>query len=365
MRKKDGREMDCLLTTTLLPGEDGSILGYQGVIRDITERKRAEEALRESEEKFRSLAERSPNMIFINKKGKVLYANQKCEEIMGYTREQFYSGDFDFFSLIAPESVDLVAGSFDKHLKGEDVPAYEYTLVTEQGKLIEAILATSLISYGGESAILGIVTDITERKRSEEELQRSYDRLQTTLEGTVNALAALAEARDPYTAGHQQRVAHLGCAIAEEMALSGEKILGLRMAGLVHDIGKIYVPAEILSKPADLTAIEMQMIKTHPQTAHNILKEVEFPWAVALIVLQHHERMDGSGYPQGLAGDEMLLEAKILGVADVVEAMASNRPYRPAHGIEEALDEIGQHRDTLYEADVVDACLKLFRERGF
>ena len=337
---------------------------YQAAQRELAERKLAEQALRESEEKFRSLAERSPNMIFINKKGKVLYANQKCEEIMGYTREQFYSADFDFFTLIAPECIDLVAGSFDKHSTGEDVPAYEYTLVTEQGKRIEAILATSLISYGGESAILGIVTDITERKRSEEELQRSYDRLQTTLAGTVNALAALAEARDPYTAGHQQRVAHLGCAIAEEMALSGEKILGLRMAGLVHDIGKIYVPAEILSKPADLTAIEMQMIKTHPQTAHNILKEVEFPWAVAQIVLQHHERMDGSGYPQGLAGDEMLLEAKILGVADVVEAMASNRPYRPAHGIEEALEEISQHRGTLYDADVADTCLKLFRERG-
>ncbi len=207
--------------------------------------------------------------------------------------------------------------------------------------------------------------ELEERKRAEEQLQQSFDRLRTTLEGTVNALAALAEARDPYTAGHQERVARLASAIAEEMGLPEEEILGIRMAGLVHDIGKIYVPAEILSKPSKLTEIEMEMIKVHPLTAYEILKAVEFPWPVAEIVYQHHERMDGSGYPRGLVGRETLVMARVLSVADVVEAMASNRPYRPAHGIEEALEEISQRRGDFYDADAVEACLKLFREKGF
>jgi putative nucleotidyltransferase with HDIG domain len=207
--------------------------------------------------------------------------------------------------------------------------------------------------------------ELEERKRAELELQQSYDRLETTFEGTVKALAALAEARDPYTAGHQQEVARLASAIAEEMGLPEDEVLGIRMAGLVHDIGKICVPAEILSKPTSLTEIETQMIQTHPQTAHDILKTVEFPWPVAEIVLQHHERIDGSGYPRGLLGHEMLLAARVLCVADTVEAMASNRPYRPAHGIEEALEEILQRRGAFYDAEVVEACLKLFREKGF
>jgi putative nucleotidyltransferase with HDIG domain len=207
--------------------------------------------------------------------------------------------------------------------------------------------------------------ELEERKRAEEELQQSFDRLRTTLEGTVNALAALAEARDPYTAGHQQRVAHLASAIADEIGLPEEEVLGIRMAGLVHDIGKIYVPAEILSKPTKLTEIEMEMIRIHPLTAYEILTTVEFPWPVAEIVYQHHEKIDGSGYPRGLVGHEMLLAARVLCVADIVEAMASNRPYRPAYGIEEALQEISQHSGTFYEADAVDACLKLFREKGF
>ncbi len=207
--------------------------------------------------------------------------------------------------------------------------------------------------------------ELEERKRAEEELQQSLDKLRTTLEGTVVALAALAEARDPYTAGHQERVARLASALAEEMGLPEEDVLGIRMAGLVHDIGKIYVPAEILSKPSRLTEIEMEMIKVHPLTAYEILKAVEFPWPVAEIVYQHHERMDGSGYPRGLVGRDTLLMARVLSVADVVEAMASNRPYRPAHGIEEALEEISQRRGDFYDGDVVDACLRLFREKGF
>jgi HD-GYP domain-containing protein (c-di-GMP phosphodiesterase class II) len=185
------------------------------------------------------------------------------------------------------------------------------------------------------------------------------------LEGTISTLVLTIEGRDPYTAGHQRRVTQLACAIANEMHLPQEQIEGLRMAGLTHDIGKINIPAEILSKPGQLTDLEFGLIRMHPQTGHDILKAIEFPWPVAQMVLQHHERMDGSGYPQRLSGEEILLEARILGVADVVEAMASHRPYRSARGIDQALEEISQNKGVLYDAEIVDACLKLFTEKDF
>jgi putative two-component system response regulator len=207
--------------------------------------------------------------------------------------------------------------------------------------------------------------EIAERKRAEEELRQSYARLRRTLEGIVHALVSAIEIKDPYTAGHQRRVTQLACAIAKEMGLSEEQVKGLRMAGLIHDLGKINVPAEVLSKPGPLTELEYGLIKMHPQVGHDVLKAIEFPWPVAQIVLQHHERMDGSGYPSGLSGDEIILEARILAVADVVEAMVSERPYRPPRGIDEALEEISQNRGVLYDPEVVDACLKLFIEKGF
>ena len=203
------------------------------------------------------------------------------------------------------------------------------------------------------------------RKRAEEELQESFYKLQRALEGTIGALALAVEMRDPYTAGHQRRVASLADAIAGELGLSGHQIEGLRLAGLIHDLGKINIPAEILSKPGLIKELEFSIIKMHPQVGYEILKEVVFPWPVAQIVLQHHERMDGSGYPQGIRGEEILVEARILAVADVVEAMASHRPYRPAHGIDKALDEIITNRGVLYDQKVVDACIRNFREKGF
>jgi len=166
---------------------------------------------------------------------------------------------------------------------------------------------------------------------------------------------------DTFTASHQRRVADLADAIAKEMGLTAERIRGIRIAALIHDVGKMYVPMEILRKPSKLTEVEMEMMKHHPQAGHAIADRVECPWPVAEIVLQHHERMDGSGYPQGLAAEEILLEARILGVADVVEAMASDRPYRPAHSLEEALGEVVHHRGALYDPDVVDACVRLFK----
>jgi PAS domain S-box-containing protein/putative nucleotidyltransferase with HDIG domain len=211
----------------------------------------------------------------------------------------------------------------------------------------------------------GTVQDITERKKAEEKLQNSYLQMQEMLVTTVNALASTVEMKDQYTAGHQPRVTQLACAIAEEMGLAEEQIEGIRMAGLIHDIGKIVVPAEILNKPGPLTEIQYEMVKMHPRAAFDILKGIKFPWPVAEIVLQHHERMDGSGYPQGLSGEEIMLEARILAVANVVEAMISHRPYRAAYDIKESLAEISKNKGILYDPAVVDACLKLFKEKRF
>ena len=189
--------------------------------------------------------------------------------------------------------------------------------------------------------------------------------LQKTLDGIVRTIALTVESRDPYTAGHQKRVADLASVISKECGLSEEQIEGIRMAGTIHDLGKISVPAEVLSKPSQLSENEFNLIKDHPQVGFDILKEIEFPWPIAEIVLQHHERFDGSGYPQGLSGDEILIEARILAVADVVEAMASHRPYRPGKGLKKALAEIANHKGTSYDPDAVDACLNVFNQKKF
>jgi len=207
--------------------------------------------------------------------------------------------------------------------------------------------------------------EIAERQLTEEKLQRSYAKLQKNLDETVHAMSLTAEKRDPYTAGHQKRTAELAMALAGEMGLSEHQIKGVQMAGLIHDMGKISIPAEILSKPGKLNEVEIQLVRRHPQAAFEILKKIDFPWPVDLIVLQHHEKMDCSGYPQGLAGEEILLEARILCVADVVESIDSHRPYRPGLGIDKALEEISKNRGILYDPDVVDACLRLFKEKNF
>ncbi|RKZ34187.1 MAG: HD-GYP domain-containing protein [Gammaproteobacteria bacterium] len=207
--------------------------------------------------------------------------------------------------------------------------------------------------------------NILERRRAEKELERSAHMLRRVLVGTVQAMARMVETRDPYTAGHQRRVAHLAVSIATEMDLPQETIEGLQLGATIHDIGKNYIPAEILNRPGPLTDIEFELIKQHPQVGSDIVSEVDFPWPVAEMILQHHERMDGSGYPEGLSGDDIILEARILAVADVVEAMASHRPYRPACGMEAALAEIAANRAKAYDPEVADACLRLFKDRGY
>jgi len=210
-----------------------------------------------------------------------------------------------------------------------------------------------------------LLLEIKERKSVERALKGSYGELQKALEGTINALASTVEKRDPYTAGHQKRVSNLACAIAMEMGLPESTIKGIRMVGFIHDLGKIYVPAEILNKPGQLTDVEYKLIRNHARVGYDILKDVGFPWPIAQVIIQHHERIDGSGYPSGLSGEDILLEAKVIGVADAIEAIASHRPYRPALGLERALEEVSGKKGTLYDPDVVDACLRLFNDKEY
>ena len=206
---------------------------------------------------------------------------------------------------------------------------------------------------------------ITQRRQAEDALQQTLKSLRKAVNATIQVIISTLEAKDPYTAGHQARVADLTRAIATEMKFSKDRIEGVFMAASIHDIGKLSVPAEILSKPGKLTETEFSLIKEHSKKSYEILKNVESPWPLAEIVYQHHERMDGSGYPRNLKGDAILMEARIMAVADVVEAMASHRPYRPALGVDAALEEIEDNKGTLYDAHVVDVCLRLFREKGY
>jgi len=208
-----------------------------------------------------------------------------------------------------------------------------------------------------------------ESRRYREDLERLVEnrtvKLQEALDGIIRVVAHTVESRDPYTAGHQRRVAYLACAVAQGLGFPEDQIKGIRMAGTIHDIGKISVPSEILSKPGRLSDIEFDLVKSHPEVGYNILKDVEFPWPVAEITYQHHERMDGTGYPRRLRGEDILPEARIVADADVVEAMASHRPYRPALGIDAALEEISKNRGKSYDADAAGACLEVFRKGEF
>jgi PAS domain S-box-containing protein len=353
LRKKDGTHIHCMITATLSQAADGSMKGYQGIIRDVTDRKRIETQLREQALIFENIHD---GIIMTDLEGNIMSWNPAAERMFGY-----YEGDV-FHKTIGMLTTKVMQGSLQ-----DDRWTGEIGFIRKDGT--EGICETTVIPLRDEEnniiAMFGVCRDVTERKKSEERLQQSYEHLRETLIATVNILASTIEMRDPYTAGHQRRVTTLACAIAEEMGLSDDQFDGLRMAGLIHDLGKINVPTEILSKPGQINDIEFSIIKYHPQICHDILKKIELPWPVAKIVLHHHERLDGSGYPQGLKGDEIMLEARILAVADVVEAMASHRPYRPALGIKLALQEITQFSGTLYDPVVVDVCLKLFNEKNF
>jgi PAS domain S-box-containing protein/putative nucleotidyltransferase with HDIG domain len=286
--------------------------------------------------------------------------------MLGYDPEEVV-GKTPFHFMTARESA-RVAGMFESCVTTRKPFAFvENVCLHKDGHavFVEKSAVPFFDAAGNICGYRGIDRDITERKRAEEQLQDSCRKLEDTLDGVIQAMAVTVEIRDRHTAGHQRRVTELAHAIAKELGLSKERSRAVRIAGLLHDLGKITIPTEILSKPGRLTEMEFAIIRTHPKAGYEILKSIEFPWPVADIVVQHHERMDGSGYPSGLKGDQSALEARILAVADVVEAMASHRPYRPALGIGQAIQEITDNRGHLYDANVVDACLAVFNRGSF
>jgi PAS domain S-box-containing protein/putative nucleotidyltransferase with HDIG domain len=321
------------------------------------------EALKQSEEQYRSLVVNINDVICtLNAEGVVTYISPVIERFAGYKAEEVIGKPF--INYIYPEDQQGLMESLRQTLSGQVEPA-EFRLLRKDGAYIYVRSVSRRIVENGQASLTGVLSDITERKRAEDELRESHAKLAKTFEQTVVSLASIAEMRDPYTAGHQVRVAGLACRIASEIGMSAEQIGAIRTAALLHDIGKIIVPPEIWNKPGKLNVIERSFVEAHAQASYDILKTIDFELPIAEIVRQHHEKLDGSGYPQGLSGDSILKEARILTVADIVEAMASHRPYRPALPLKVALEEIGSHRGTLYDADAVDACLRLFSRKGF
>jgi PAS domain S-box-containing protein/putative nucleotidyltransferase with HDIG domain len=321
------------------------------------------EALKQSEEKYHSLVVNLNDVIdMLNAEGYVTYISPVIERFAGYKTEEIIGQPF--ISYVHPEDRQGLLESFRRTLSGQVEPA-EFRLLRKDGASIYVRSFSRALAENGQVSLAGVLSDITERKRAEDELRESHGKLAKTFEQTVESLASIAEMRDPYTAGHQVRVASLGCRIASEIGMPAEQIGAIRTAAMLHDIGKIIVPSEILNKPGRLSVTERSLVDAHAQASYDILKTIEFEFPIAEIVRQHHEKLDGSGYPRGLSGDSILKEARILTVADIVEAMVSHRPYRPALPLKTALEEIGSHRGTLYDADAVDACLRLFSRKGF
>jgi PAS domain S-box-containing protein/putative nucleotidyltransferase with HDIG domain len=360
IKGKNGREFWVLLNTKLVY-ENGFPKGATAVVHDITERKLAEDALRRSEEKYRLLVDNATDGVFIAQDGRIRFPNPRTMEILGYTAQEL--AEIAYLDLVHPDDTVIIRQAKQKRAaNAETASVYSIRVTNKAGRQIWAQISSVPIFWDERPATLNFVRDITVQRIAEDQLRQTVEKLRKVTGATVQAMAQTVEVRDPYTAGHQKRVSNIARAIATEMSLSSDMVEGIRMAGNIHDIGKISVPAEILSKPGTLTDIEFALIKAHPKTGYEILKGIEFPCDIAQIVLQHHERIDGSGYPQGLCGDQILLEARILAVADVVEAMSSHRPYRPALGIEKALEEVLSKKGKLYDPHVVEALEKAIRK---
>ncbi|MEI6152992.1 MAG: PAS domain S-box protein, partial [Deltaproteobacteria bacterium] len=346
----------------------GNIIGAVSVVRDITDRKQAEDSLKASEEKYRSIFENAIEGIFqTTLQGQFISANPAMARMAGYeSPEELISSVTNIGEHLYVNANNRLALINIMKEKGV-VKDFETQHYRKDGSIFWALITAHAVKdeTGNILFFEGTFEDITSRKLAEESLQQTLEKLRKSLAGTIQAMSLTVETRDPYTAGHQRRVSNLARTIAQEIGLSYDTVDTIRMAGIIHDIGKISVPAEILSKPGKITDIEMSLIRVHSQSGYDILKDVGLPYPIAEIVLQHHERLDGSGYPQGLKGNQILLEARIISVADVVEAISSHRPYRPGLGIDVALEEIEKNKGILYDEKVVEVCIKLFRKKGF
>jgi PAS domain S-box-containing protein/putative nucleotidyltransferase with HDIG domain len=372
-RRKDGSTFAALITSRPFM-KDGRPIGLRGIVIDITERKRTEDAVMKSKKLLQAVVDATPDWIFVKDQSYRYTLVNKSFAKSQYLIPQDMIGrlDTEFWS------EDLCLGNVSLGIRGyhaEDDDAcagrifHDPNNITTMGdgsvRVFDTIKMPLFATNGDIYGILGYSRDVTERQEAEERLRKSFEKIEKMLLSTVEAMAAIIEQRDPYTAGHQKRVAKLACAIAEEICLPPEIIEDINIGSMLHDLGKIYVPSEILSKPGKLSEIEFNMIKTHPQVGYEIIKKIDFPTVVAEMIWQHHERINGSGYPDGLKGEAICIEAKCLAVSDVVEAMSSHRPYRSSLGIDKALEEIAKNRGVLYDESVVDACLKLFRKKGF
>ena len=384
-RHRDGHDILCFVSTSRI----GANLEEKRIVatyEDITERKRAEAALKGSEERLRAILEGSPTPTFVIDGGhRVIGWNKALEELTGVRSDDVIDTDSHSKILYGekrPTVADLLVNGaadltaeirrwYGGHYRRSELldEAYEATgPFSFPGKEPRWLHFTSAAIRDARGEMIGAIetmTDISPLKRAEDELRENVERLKKVMSGVIRAIDVIVETRDPYTAGHQHQVARLATAIATEMGLPADTVEAIYVAASIHDLGKIYVPAEILSKPGHISDIERGIIRTHPQVGYDILKSIDFPWPIAEIVLQHHERIDGTGYPRGLKDGDIRIEARILGLADVVESMGSHRPYRPTLGTEKALDEIRKNRGTLYDPAVVDVCLALFQDKGF
>ena len=374
LRCKDGSTVWAEFALSFMRDANGRPSGVLAVVRDVDGRRRAQQALSESEKRYRLLAENVSDVIWVTDVNlRPTYVSPSIQRLLGFgADESLFRGLEDALSPSSSDKVrDIVAKLMAADRDGEESAEFQHPVEIElrrrDGSTVCVDTTVTVIRdlAGHPVQFLGVLRDVTERKQAEEQVQQSCQKLEKTLEGTIQAIRAMVDARDRYTAGHQQRVTELACAIAEAMGLSSEQVQAVHVAGLLHDVGKILLPTEILTKPGRLNEIEFAMIRTHSKAGHDILESIEFPWPIAKMVLQHHERVNGTGYPDGVRGEEILMEARILAVADVVEAMSSHRPYRPALSLDKALDEITRNRGVLYDPLVADACVRVFMEGGF
>ncbi|WP_052127884.1 HD domain-containing phosphohydrolase, partial [Acinetobacter sp. HR7] len=350
---KDGSQRIAQRTLTIV--DNDIILAWA----DLTTIRQTEQALRDSEQRFRGMVEQTVVGIYVLRDNQYLYVNPSYAAMLGRSVSQIIGHNILEFTLATPETQ---AQEAPEDSNAPSIVAFQH----KNGQIREFALHSRHITWDDDlPAEIVMAQDITEQKQVQDQIARQLEQLEATMYGTLQAVSTMVELRDPYTAGHERRVGLIASAIAKEMGWDEKRCLQMEEIGLVHDIGKISIPSEILTKPSCLTPLEMEMMKGHAQAGYEILKDVPFNIPIAEIISQHHERMDGSGYPKGLKGDEIYHEARVLTVADVIESMATHRPYRASLGTDVALAEILRGRGTIYDAEVCDAAVRLIRDKGY